>query len=116
MEQEFREITPSLLEKAKKNARSVESMEGYGAGGHKPDYTGSEISGYLDNDERKGQKIFDYYEDSAGAYWYKVRALLPDGRIVSMEAYLFGKEEKEMRRIKRKVNKKEVAVHEKKAG
>lgn len=52
------------------------------------------LSGALDGDERNGQLVFDYYRDTAGAWWFENRALLPSGDIVSMDMYLFGYERK----------------------
>lgn len=73
-------------------AWSIESMEAHGAAGRAVTYIGSRVRGYLDNDSRNGQLIFDYYRDSAGAWWFENRALLPSGEIVTMEMYLFGHE------------------------
>ena len=67
-------------------------MAAHGADGRGVEYIGSTISGYLDNDKSKGKFIFDYYKDTAGAYWFKNRALLPSGEIVSMDRYIFGRE------------------------
>ena len=92
MGNEFREIDPDLVERIKGNAWSIRSMEAHGAGERATTYVGSRISGYLDNDSRKGRLVFDYYQDRAGAYWFKNRALLPDGEIVSMDRYIFGRE------------------------
>ncbi len=92
MDKEYREADPELLEHIKGNAWSIECMEGHEAEGRSVTYIGSEISGHLDNDCRKGRRIYDYYQDSEGAYWYGNRALLPSGEIVSMEFYIFGRE------------------------
>lgn len=67
-------------------------MAAHGAGGRGVQYIGSSISGYLDNDSRKGRLLFDYYRDTTGAFWFKNRALLPNGDIVNMEQFIFGKE------------------------
>lgn len=67
-------------------------MEAHGADGRGVEYIGSAISSYLDKDRRKGKLIFDYYKDTAGAYWFKNRVLLSSGEIVSMERYIFGRE------------------------
>ena len=67
-------------------------MAAHAAGGRGVHYIGSSISGYLDNDSRKGRLLFDYYRDTAGAFWFKNRALLPNGEIINMEQYIFGKE------------------------
>ena len=38
-----------------------------------------------------GDIVYDDYRDSAGAFWYKNRAIV-NGEIVSMEKYIFGHE------------------------
>lgn len=91
MDKEYREADSELLGCIKGNAWSIECMEGHEAEGRSVTYIGSEIGGHLDNDRRKGRRIYDYYQDSEGAYWYGNRALLPTGEIVSMEFYLFGR-------------------------
>ena len=85
--QEYREITPELLERVKGNAWSIESME-QGEGGRAVNYLGS---------TRQGAIIRDYYVDAEGKYWYRNRAIV-DGHIVSMEVYLFGKETSAIKR------------------
>lgn len=92
MKEEYREIDPELLQVINGDAWSIESMEAHGAGGRGVEYIGSRNGCYLDNDRRKGKLIFDYYKDTAGAYWFKNRALLSSGEIVSMERYIFGRE------------------------
>lgn len=92
MKEGYRAIDPELLQAIKGDAWSIESMAAHGADGRGVEYIGSSISGYLDNDKSKGQFIFDYYRDTTGAYWFKNRALLPNGEIVSMERYIFGRE------------------------
>lgn len=92
MKGEFEQISPELLELAYGSAWSIESMDAHEAGDRAVTYIGSNISGYLDNDEKNGQTVWDYYRDTAGAFWFKNRALLPSGEIVSMERYIFGYE------------------------
>lgn len=92
MYKDFRAIDPELLEIAHGSAWSIESMAAHGAGGRSVEYIGSSIKGFLDNDKRKGKYIYDYYRDTAGAYWFKNRALLPSGEIVSIDMYIFGRE------------------------
>lgn len=94
MAKEFREISPELERVAYKEAWNIESMEAHGAGGRGVTYIGSKVSGALDGDERNGRLVFDYYRDTAGAWWFENRALLPSGDIVSMDMYLFGYEGK----------------------
>lgn len=98
MEKGYQEIDSELLKRVKADAWSIESMEGHGAGGREVTYIGSEINGYLDNEQQKGLLIYDYYQDDEGDYWFKNRALLPDGRIVSMEYYIFGRKLKKYSR------------------
>ena len=92
MKEEYRAIDLELLPAAYGDAWSIESMAAHGAVGRGVEYIGSSISGYLDNDKRNGKLMFDYYRDTAGAYWFENRALLPNGEIVSMERYIFGRE------------------------
>lgn len=95
---DYKEIELELLQVIGGNAWSIENMEGHEAGDRKVTYIGSRQGGYLDNSRKNGRKIYDYYRDTAGAYWYHDRALLPSGEIVSMEAYLFGREARYMRK------------------
>lgn len=104
MQEAYKQIDPELLQVINGDVWSIESMAAHGAGGLSVEYIGSRISGYLDNDKKKGKIIFDYYRDTAGAYWFKNRALLPSGEIVSMDVYIFGREirkEKTYRSIKK---------------
>lgn len=96
----YREIEPELLQVIGGDAWSIENMEGHEAGDRKVTYIGSRQGGYLDNHRKNGRKIYDYYRDTVGAYWFRNRALLPSGEIVSMEVYLFGREARYMRRKK----------------
>lgn len=94
--QEFREISPELLQIAYNSAWSIENMETHGAGERSVEYIGSKLSGCMEN--KGGKLIYDYYRDSAGGYWYKNRVLIPSGDIVSMEIYLFGHELRKKRK------------------
>ena len=89
MGRERKPIPVSLL-KAVGAAWSIENMKGHDAGERSVTYIGSRAGGYLDDGEAR--KIVDYYLDSAGGCWYQDLALLPSGRVVSMEVYLFGRE------------------------
>lgn len=95
---EYKEIAPELLEQTKENCWSVECMEGHGAGDRSITYIGSRVSENYGNDPKGGRMVYDYYQDSEGDFWHKTRMLLPDGEIVSMEFYIFGKEREELRR------------------
>lgn len=92
MELKRKPIPADLLKTIAGNAWSIESMEGHGAENRSITYIGSRVKGYLDNDLAKGRLVADYYQDSAGEYWFADCALLPDGSLVSMESYLFGRE------------------------
>lgn len=82
MNQDYKEISPALLEQAKGSAWSIESMAGHDAEHRTVNYIGSTKSGHI---------IRDYYRDNTGAWWYKNRAIV-DGCAVSAEVYIFGKE------------------------
>lgn len=66
-------------------AWSMENMAAHGAGGRDTTYIGSDI---------QGRRIFDYYRDSAGCYWYRNRIVLSDGTAVSEKEAIFGKKGK----------------------
>lgn len=70
---------------------SLESMEGHEAEGRKVEYIGSDIP-------NKEGYVKHYYRDSAGAYWYETGWRESDGRIVSMDVHIFGREIKKPRR------------------
>lgn len=81
--QEYKELSPALLEQLKgREVWSMENMAEHGADGRTVEYVGSIT---------KGSIVRDYYRDNAGGWWYKNRAIV-NGCIVSMEAYIFGKE------------------------
>ena len=80
----YKEMSPFMLAQIEgEEVRSMENMETLGAKDRVLEYAGSIIThGYL---------VRDYYRDTAGEWWYENRAVL-DGRIVSMETYLFGRD------------------------
>ncbi len=88
-QQRYKEISRELLEQAYKNAWSMESMAAHGAEGRKTEYVGTCI---------KGNAAYDYYRDSAGAWWYKRRGIVGGGQIVNMDVIIFGKTEKEIKK------------------
>lgn len=92
MAQDYKQISPAIGFEAYKEAWSMENRKAHEAEGRGVTYVGSEVRGPLDGDERNGRLVFDYYLDTAGAWWFENRALLPSGKIVSMEMYLFGHE------------------------
>lgn len=78
-------IPPLTLSAIKKGERrSKGSMKAYGVDGLETKYIGSEIT--------DGGRVYDYWIDEQGRYWYETRMRLPNGQIVSMEKYLFGTE------------------------
>lgn len=82
--QEYKELSPELREQLKgRDVWSIESMSGHEAAGRTVEYVGSTKLG--------GHLLRDYYRDNTGAWWYGNRAMV-DGTVMSMEAYIFGKE------------------------
>lgn len=102
MNEKFMRIDPNILERVQDCAWSIENMEAHGADGRSVMYIGSVVNGYLDGDGRNGKLLYDYYIDALEECWYGNRALLPDGRIVSMEMYIFGKEIRKIQTRRRK--------------
>lgn len=98
MKEEYKEIPPALLKIAYSSAWSIECMEAHNSAGRKVEYIGSGLGGYLDGKKESGTRIYDYYRDNEGAFWFKNRAMLPSGEIVSMERYLFKREGAERKR------------------
>ncbi len=92
MENQYREIQNSELQKAYQRAYSLECREGWEAENRNIEYIGSKENG----------RITDYYKDSAGDYWYSTRYRRKTGEMVSMETFIFGsgfqKRERERRR------------------
>lgn len=82
MKEVYKEIPQELLENTKGNTWSIENMAAHDAAGRSVEYIGS---------RREGNILYDYYRDSAGAFWFKNRAVV-NGEIVSMERYIFGHE------------------------
>lgn len=89
MQKEYREITKEQLDRVK-DAWSIENMEAHGAKGREVSYIGSRTGGYLDGS--KAKRVTEYYRDETGAYWHQDGAMLPDGTVISMEKFLFGRE------------------------
>lgn len=81
-EQEYKEIDPELLEQAHTNAWSIENMNIDEREYLEPKYIGSYT---------KGNRIYDYYQDNSGGWWYRNRGIV-DGHISSMDVFIFGKE------------------------
>lgn len=91
----FRQIAPEEAETAYKSAWSMENIGAHEAEDRSLQYIGSQLGGLMDGG---GTAVFDYYRDSEGEYWYRTRAWLPDGGIVSMDQYIFGSGGRRMRR------------------
>lgn len=86
------QISATEVDKVKRSeCWSFESMEGHGAEGRKVEYIGSDIPA------TEG-RVNHYYRDSEGAYWYETGWRESDGRIVSMDVHIFGREIKRSRR------------------
>ena len=69
-----------LLAVKKSECWPKECMEAHGAAGRETTYIGSRL-------EDSG-KVWDYYVDDIGMYWYSTRWREPDGRIISMEEHI----------------------------
>lgn len=71
-----------LSEIRRKECYSVESRETQGTADETLTYIGSRIL--------NSGRVYDYYEDEQGRFWYKLRHRMQNGKIVSMEEYIFG--------------------------
>lgn len=69
------------LEKAWKQAYSVENMAAHGAEGRDLQYIGG--LGY-------GNRVYDFYKDTSGSYWYSVRIADREGRLNDEKKAIFG--------------------------
>ena len=69
------------LEKAWEQAGGLENIDAHEEAGKSPEYIGS---------REKGNRIYDFFQDDQGHYWYRVRIRLADGRAVSEEEDVFG--------------------------
>ncbi|WP_141709470.1 hypothetical protein [Eisenbergiella tayi] len=61
----------------------MENMAGHEAEGRPVEYIGSRAVGH---------RIYDFYRDDTGDYWYQVRILLTTGELVSETDAIFGHE------------------------
>lgn len=75
----------SELQNAWEQAYSMENMAAHEAEGRQAEYVGS---------MSKGKRIYDFYRDDAGAYWYLVRIILVTGEVVPEQEAIFGKKKK----------------------
>lgn len=85
----YKEIAPKVEKEASSKAWNIESMEGHGSSGKSVSYLGSRIK--RPTSEGDGWIVDDFYIDIDGDYWYDTRVLLPSGKIIPMEQYLFKK-------------------------
>ena len=84
---EFRLLTPTEESIVfTQESHSIENMKEHGAEDDNPTYIGSKIGKVR---EDGSADVNDYFKDKQGRLWYKSRKRLQDGRIVSMEEYLF---------------------------
>lgn len=67
---------------AKGQAYSMENRAAHEAADRRVEYIG-----YL----LQGNRIYDYYEDEEGDFWFENRMYLPNGTAVSEEEYIFGR-------------------------
>ena len=81
------------LDRAWDQAWSLENIDAHEEAGKSPEYIGS---------REKGNRIYDFFEDDRGHYWYRVRIRLTDGQGRSRRGrrfrtpdQAFGKETKE---------------------
>lgn len=70
------------LQRAWKEAYSLESMEGHGAEGRSLEYIGSRIGTH--------GRVYDFFADSNGCYWYSVRIGNVDKELIPEEEAIFG--------------------------
>lgn len=71
------------LQKAWEQAYSMENMAAHEAEGRPVEYIGSKSAGH---------RIYYFYRDNAGGYWYLVRILLTTGALVPESEAIFGHE------------------------
>ena len=69
------------LDKAWEQAWSLENIDAHEEAGKNQEYIGS---------REKGNRIYDFFEDDRGHYWYRVRIRLTDGQAVPEEEGVFG--------------------------
>ena len=67
----------------------MENMAAHEAEGRQVEYIGS---------ASKGKRIYDFYRDDAGAYWYLVRNILGTGEVIPEQKAIFGHEFKSRRK------------------
>lgn len=68
------------LDKAWEQAWSLENIDAHEEAGKNQEYIGS---------REKGNRIYDFFQDDQGHYWYRVRIRLANGRAVSEEEGVF---------------------------
>ena len=95
----FHELGQEEVKKIKEEAWSAESMPGHDAVNLATRYLGSSFEDSMPSKDGEAVKVFDYFVDSVGGYWYSVRVLLPTGKLISMEEFLFGRKVKDIKYI-----------------
>lgn len=75
---------PDELEIAWKNAYSIENMAAHGAAGRQINYIGT---------VERGTRLYLFYRDSSGAYWFKNHIKTDRGIVPEYEG-IFGKPER----------------------
>lgn len=75
---------PDELEIAWKNAYSIENMAAHGATGRQMNYIGT---------VERGTRLYLFYRDSSGAYWFKNNIKTDRGIVPEYEG-IFGKPER----------------------
>ena len=95
----FHELGQEEVKKIKEEAWSAESMPGHDAVNLATRYLGSSFEDSMPSKDGEAVKVFDYFVDSVGSYWYSVRVLLPTGKLISMEEFLFGRKVKDIKYI-----------------
>ena len=82
MSSEFFRITDKDLQSVKSGeCWSIENMTGHGAEGSKLEYIGGRITDQ--------NRVYNYFVDENGRYWYRMEMRLNNGKIIPMEEYLF---------------------------
>lgn len=95
----FHELEQDEVKKIKEEAWSVESMPGHDAANLATKYIGSSFEDPVSSKDGEAVKVFDYFVDSSGGHWYGVRVLLPTGKLISMEEFLFGRKAKDKKYV-----------------
>lgn len=82
---EYPNMKKDRLLQAKGQDYSMENRAAHEAADRRIEYIGSLL---------QGNRIYDYYEDDEGGYWFENRMYLPNGTAVPEEEYIFGRRRK----------------------